>query len=171
MEYDRAYIGDHVRRYVKPYRAELEAPLLNAFDALATSRKLPMPTLAKLASGVSDEKASVYETCAEFLGEVAEGDARALNLIIELSQSNRASIRHNALLCLTAKHDPNVVGVVIGRALRDKSARVRRKAADWTQRLGLRTMEGDLVEALSDEKDAGAANAMKAALLSFKGRE
>ena len=170
MVYDRQYIQDYIRRFVRPKRPELENILLDAFDALQTDRLLSERTLAGIADGASDRHANVYETCTEFLGEAASKDDRALKKIQDMAASTLAHVRHNALLCLGPCVPSRFSSDLIRAALADKSARVRCKAADWAQRLSLREVEPELLVASKVETDQITIEVMRAALRSMRVR-
>jgi tRNA A37 N6-isopentenylltransferase MiaA len=68
--------------------------------------------------------------------------------------STDARVRHNALLCLTNEMPQDAVHEMLERGLRDKSNRVRRKAADWAGRLHCIGVLPAMHAALRSEKNA-----------------
>lgn len=151
MVYDRTYMQDYLERFVRPKSRTLERSLLAVFDALSSGAKVMQRDLDATAKGASDQRESVYHVSTEFLGEIAERDARAMLVIRKMSDAKHAHIRHNALLCLTPRIPIHEAVAIIRRSLVDKSSRVRIKAADWACRLNLGILVPDLEAALHVE--------------------
>ncbi|MCH8622558.1 hypothetical protein [Undibacterium sp. TS12] len=165
MFYQRFYIEQHLQRFIRPKRPDLEKPLRDAFDELLESGKpLSETSLIAVVDAASDRYASVYELGATFLGESAILDNRALQMIQEMALSKHAHVHHNALLCLTEKTQEQVCLGMIRDGLKDKSSRVRTKAADWAHRLRLRGVVQDIAKVLKTETHNEAAQTMRAAI-------
>lgn len=164
MGYERSYIEKYLQRFVRPKRPDLEASVLDAVDALNSRTPLSDATLAAMVDAVSEKSTSVYEASTQIFGEIAEYDGRALQMIQEMALSEHAHVRHNALLCLTEKTQEQVCLRMIRNGLKDKSSRVRGKAADWAHRLCLRSVELDIVNALLTESHGDTAQTMRAAI-------
>ncbi|MFZ6682091.1 hypothetical protein [Undibacterium sp. Tian12W] len=139
MLYAKAYIEQFLVRFVRPKRPDLEAPLLDAVDALNLRTPLSDAILAAMVEAVSEKQTTVYEASTQIFGKIAEYDDRALQMIRDMAISKHAHVRHNALLCLTQKTQSTACIEIIRDGLRDKSSRVRRKAADWAIRLPLQS--------------------------------
>lgn len=164
MIYEKSYVESFLAGFVRPKRSDLEAPLLDVFDALKSGTVVSPQTLIALVDAASDRHTTVYEVSTEFLGEVAERDGVALEMIQNMAVSMHAHVRHNALLCLTANTPSKVCINMISNGLKDKSSRVRRKAADWALRLCLRDVELELSQAFKRESHLATAAVMRAAL-------
>lgn len=164
MLYEKPYIEELLCRFVRPKRPDLEVPLLDTFDALKSGKPLSDATLAALVEAASDRHTTVYQVATEFLGEVAESDENALKMIQDMAVSPHAHVRHNALLSLTEKTPSQVCLGIIRGGLKDKSSRVRRKAADWAIRLPLKSAAPDIANALLTESHSETAQVMRAAL-------
>ena len=171
MLYDRSYIEKFIARFVHPVRPELDSPLLNVFDALVSGSAISSQTLPMLVDAASDRRANVYEISTEFLGELAERDVNALEMIRNMLTSKHAHVRHNAILCLSSGIDSNISAEIIREGLGDKSSFVRRKAADWAHRLLLRDVSSDLSKALEAESNAETSDVMRDALKAIQGRK
>ncbi len=171
MDYEKSYIEQFLARFVRPKRPDLEASLLETFDALKFGTPLSETALAGLVEAASDRHTTVYEVATEFLGEVAESDENALKMIQDMAVSPHAHVRHNALLSLTEKTSSQVCLGIIRGGLKDKSSRVRRKAADWAIRLPLRSVAPDIADALKTESNSETAFVMSEALKALQAEE
>ena len=76
--------------------------------------------------------------------------------ILAMSQSSKAHIRFNAILCLGKSTPSDIVEKVLKTGLLDKSSRVRIKAADWIGRLRKTEFVPELTAALAIERNAKA---------------
>lgn len=170
MMYDRDYVEQFVSRFVRSARPEIEAPLLAVFDALSAGTKISPQLLETLADAASDRRAHVYDISTRFLGEIAVNDKNALVTIQGMTASSHAHVRHNAILCLTSEMDAEVCLEIIRHGLRDKSVLVRRKAADWAQRMLLTTVAPDIRVALKTEANPTVAEVMRGALVALKAK-
>lgn len=164
MIYDRDYIEKYIVKVVHPIRPDLDVHLLGAFDALAAGSITSSETLQALTDAASDRRASVYEISTEFIGELAGNDEKALEAIRGMATSEHAHVRHNAILCLSADLDPAVSQEIICERLKDKSHRVRRKAADWALRLNFPEVAPSLSAALKLETNQETRQVMQDAL-------
>ena len=72
-------------------------------------------------------------------------------------------------MCIGKGAPHNFKVKLLRQGLRDKSARVRQKSADWTWRLSLRDLVSDLEQALTAENDVKAKGTIEYALKSLKG--
>jgi hypothetical protein len=70
-----------------------------------------------------------------------------------MAVDSRSHVRFNAILCLKKATPLDFTLRLIRQGLRDKSANVRGKAADWAGRLRIRQVVSDLEAALAVEKN------------------
>ena len=164
MNYERSYIEKFLDRFVRPKHPEYVEPLLQAFDAVKSPAALPDKSYQGLLSAASDKSAHVYQIATEFLGEFGVQNELALNEIRRMSESPLAHVRHNAILCLSDKTPRSESVEIICKKLRDRSSRVRTKAADWAVRLSLRQVAPNIEQAIRTEKNSAALATMSHAL-------
>jgi len=125
----------------------------DAYDAIVEAGAVTPDLLAPIVASVESSRRPVYENTVDLLRRLSENHGAALAAIEKLARDRRAHVRFNAILCL-GKETPGDFTLSILRAgLRDKSARVRQKAADWAGRLRSRDMVPDLAEASKVEAD------------------
>lgn len=149
-----SFIGE----YIRPVRADLEAPLVAALDAMEFGAALPDPLLQSVVEAASSERLPIYELSTTVLGKLAERDRNALEAILKMSKARQSHVRHNALLCLTEEMPIELCVDIVRSALMDKSVRVRRKAADWAGRLKLKAVLPDMEKAEAIEPDEATRN-------------
>jgi hypothetical protein len=91
----------------------------------------------------------------------ARWPAATSGAILDLLASKKAHARF-AGLCSTTRHtEPELLRTILRRGLKDKSARVRRKAADRLERLERRDLLPDLEQAMRLEKNAKTRRALQ----------
>ncbi|RFP07945.1 MULTISPECIES: HEAT repeat domain-containing protein [unclassified Duganella] len=156
------YLSDGIKTLIEPVQPEIVLSLLKAIEMIAVQHQPDKTVVNDVVLGVSSHRVPVYETASYILGDLAAYSSVALQAIIELSHSTDSRVRHNAVLCLTGEMPQEVVHEMLGRALRDKSSRVRRKAADWAGRLGCRAVLPAMQEALKIEKNVETREVMHA---------
>jgi hypothetical protein len=104
----------------------------------------------------SSSRRPLYENAIGLLVKLTEQFAEARQAVVSMAQDSRSHVRFNAILCL-GKSTPRALTLqLIRQCLRDKSARVRQKAADWAGRLRVREIVPDLEQAKSKESYAKA---------------
>ena len=142
----------------------LVEPLLDALSSV--SRRVPLTPegLAALNVALTSSRTALYET-ASYIAEDASGfDSHVVDLITDLSRHQKAFARRNAILCL-GEDTPEVITVeVIAAGLKDKSALVRIKAADWVLRMRLVQALPMVTAAVCIEKHAEARSVMECTL-------
>jgi HEAT repeat protein len=148
------YLSDGIKTLIEPVQPEIVLNLLKAVELIAIQRQPDTTVVNDVVLGVSSHRVPVYETASYVLGDLAVYSSEALQALIELSHSTDSGVRHNALLCLTNEMSQEVVHEMLIRGLRDRSSRVRRKAADWAGRLGCHAVLPAMQEALKVEKKA-----------------
>lgn len=147
-------LPDAVSRLVSPVMPEVVPSLLQALELIATQSPPSTLVVADLVKAISSSRVAVYETTSYILGELAIYSPLALDAVLALSRATDSRVRHNALLCVNEEWPARTVHDVLEQALRDKSSRVRRKAADWTGRLRCKTLLPYLQHAVDIERNA-----------------
>src|SRR5205823_314602 len=112
--------------------------------------------LAPIVNAASSSRVPLYENATSLLSELTEHFPAACDAVANMAQATRSRVRFNAILCLGRSTPPSLTLQILRQCLRDKSARVRLKAADWAGRLRLRKIVPDLEEAAARERNANA---------------
>lgn len=128
-------------------------PIAAATKILESGGELDDGILRCVVEAASDESASVYEIGTSVLGYLAARFQPATDAVELMSRAKLAHVRHNAVLCLSNYIPEDMAIAILRVALTDRSARVRRKAADWSGRLRMHAIVPDLEAAASVERD------------------
>jgi hypothetical protein len=148
-----------IENSLRPRFPELEAPLMaaiDAFDAVQQTGKLPPESLRPIVDAVSSPRTLLYENACGFMRTLSAEWPEVNAAILAMSQSSKAHIRFNAILCLGKSTPSDIVEKVLKSGLLDKSSRVRIKAADWIGRLRKAEFVPELTAALSIEQNVEA---------------
>jgi hypothetical protein len=146
-----------IEGYLEKRHPELVEPLLSAieaFDAVANGGPANFQTLAPLMDAARSARVPLYENATALLSRLALRSEYVQKAVVEMAVDPRAHVRFNAILCLGESHRPPefALKLVEGR-LRDDSARVREKAADWALRCRMATLLPALRVALRSESN------------------
>jgi hypothetical protein len=148
---------DLLEASIRSLPAELDFyvdPLLAALSTNRRRRSLSEASIGALRSALSVNRRDLYETASYLLSDASSFDPAAVSLIAELSQGPKVSQRYNAILCLSPQTPFDLVVLVIEAALKDRSAKVRTKAADRMLELKLTKALPALRSALIPEAHA-----------------
>ena len=159
MKKTRAYYEPWLRDYLRKRQPDLEPQLLAAIDAYDTiqeENRLDATSLAPIVEAASSSRRPLYENATEFLGKLTGEYTLAQESVERMAVDSRSHVRFNAILCLTKATPLDFTLRLIRQGLRDKSANVRGKAADWAGRLRIRAVVPDLAAALAVEKNTKA---------------
>lgn len=159
MKKTRARYEPWLRDYLRKRYPELEPPLLaaiDAFDTILDENRIDATLMAPVIEAASSSRRPLYENATPLLGELAASHAIALDSVGRMASDPRSHVRFNAILCLTKATPLEFRLDLLRQGLRDKSAKVRGKAADWAGRLRLRDLVPDLEAAFASEKNAKA---------------
>lgn len=143
-----------LRDYLRKRAPELEPLLVAAFDAydvIVDERRIDPSLLGPIVEGASSWRRPVLETAVGLLGKLARDYALARDAVDKMAVDPRSYVRFNAILCLEKTTPIDFTLKLLRQGLRDKSAGVRSKAADWAGRLRLRELVPDLEDALAVE--------------------
>ena len=164
MKSIRDWYEPWLRGYLRKRCPELEPALLaaiDAFDSIQQGKSVTPEVLEPIVEAASSSRRPVYENATTLLGKLTEHHAEARAAVGTMANNSRSHVRFNAILCL-GKSTPLSFSVpLLKQGLRDKSANVREKAADWAVTLRLRELVPDLEEAAAQEKNAGAAETIE----------
>src|SRR5262249_14929798 len=141
MKKTRAYYEPWLRDYLRKRQPDLEPQLLAAIDAYDTiqeEKRLDAGLLAPIVAAASSSRRPLYENATELLGKLTGEYAIARDSVEGMAVDSRSHVRFNAILCLKKTTPIDFTLRIIRRGLRDKSANVRGKAADWAGRLRIR---------------------------------
>lgn len=144
--------------YLRARYPELEPSLqsaINAFDAIKQYKRINDDLLAPILAAASSSRVPLYENAATFMQTLTGQFALACDAVLGMAEDSKSHIRFNAILCLGKLTPRSLTRHVLRQGLRDKSSRVRTKAADWTGRLRTRELVPDLEEAMVRETHEG----------------
>lgn len=164
MQKQRDKFEPWVEKALRPRYPELETPLMaavDAFDVVQQTGKLIPELLRPIVDAVCSSRRPLYENACEFMRTLSSRWPEANVAILDMSQSNKAHVRFNAILCLGGSSPPDTAKTILRRGLLDKSSRVRRKAADWIGRLRKTELISELTAALATESDSKARATME----------
>ena len=159
-----AILHEELERFVGPVAPNLVSPLLECLDLALNRTTAPDAVLQATVSAASSSRLAVCQCAALILGELAVYDRRAMEAVVEMARAKDATIRINAIICLTLEQPRNVVLPVLTRALKDRSARVRIKAGDMILRLKLVEASSLLADAAESEANGKARLELEGAL-------
>lgn len=164
MKKIRAYYEPWLRDYLRKRQPDLEPELLAAIDAYDTiqeEKRLDAGLLAPIVAAASSSRRPLYENATNLLGNLAGEYALARESVAGMAADSRSHVRFNAILCLMKTTPLDFTLRLIRQGLRDKSANVRGKAADWAGRLRVRQVVPDLETAFAVEKNNKAKQTME----------
>lgn len=171
----RAEFASWIDGYLRKRHPELEAPLLNAldaFDAIAGSASSNEDTLVPLLEAAKSTRVPLYENATTLLGKLADRNEFVRAAVTEMAADPRAHVRFNAILCIAENDHPSEFGLRLVEArLRDKSARVREKAADWALRCRMVKLLPTLRRALQGETNERARECIAYAVQELEGKK
>jgi hypothetical protein len=143
-----------LRDFLRKRYPELESPLraaIEAFDSIEQRQQIDGELLRPIVEAASSSRRPLSENATSLLGKLTERYGEARDAVAKMSKNTRSHVRFNAILCL-CKSTPLLFSLdLIRRGLRDTSARVRAKAADWAGRLRAQEVVLDLEQALAQE--------------------
>lgn len=159
MKSTRADYERYAADYFRERCPELESPLLDAIDAydkIRGKKRLNPKLLAQIVKAAKSSRRPLYENATDYLGNLTRNHPAARSAVEQMAIDPRSQVRFNAILCLTKSTPRSFTLRILRQGLRDKSARVRRKTADWAGRLRIHELVPVLEEALAIEKNAKA---------------
>jgi hypothetical protein len=148
-----------LRDYLRPRYPELEPALLRAIDAFDTirrSRRITPQLLAAIVEAASSSRRPLFVHATTFLGKLTRRFKEVRDAVESMAKDKRNHVRFNAILCLDDSTPRPFTVQLLRQGLRDRSANVRMKAADWSGRLRVREIVPDLEMALARETHAEA---------------
>jgi hypothetical protein len=110
--------------------------------------------LVPIVEAASSSRRPLYENATQLLSKLTGKFSEAREAVESMAMDPRSYVRFNAILCLGKLTPATFTAQLLRQGLRDKSANVRRKAADWTGRLRTRELVPDLETAAAQEKNA-----------------
>jgi hypothetical protein len=144
----------HVTPTLKGREPELCEFLVNVFGIVENGGDVSAEQLAALKEIASDKREWVSNFGRVVLGSLAERNSNARHAIIEMAHSPVVHVRVNAILCLNEKCPDELVLDIISLLIRDKSSKVREKAADWVRHFKIDALAPILEQALAMESSA-----------------
>ena len=155
-------LKDIVRNSVKDYDAGFIRFLLDLFDLAEKRENIAAEQLGRLKLIASDKRETISFCGRVLLGSFAERQPEAQALILEMANASVAHVRFNAILCLNERCPESLVMQVIPSSLKDKSKKVRCKAADWARNFKIDALLPMMEQALSLESDLEVQHVLRA---------
>lgn len=137
----------------KDYDAGYTKFLLDLIDLAEKQENINAEQLVRLKLIASDKTQFISYGGWTLLGSFAEFQPEAQALILEMANASVAHVRFNAILSLNERCPESLVMQVISSSLKDKSKKVRCKAADWTRNFKIDALLPMMEQALSVESD------------------
>jgi hypothetical protein len=154
------WLRDYLQRKCPELRPAMQATL----DAIDREERVTPQLIAPLVEAVTTTRRCLLECAACFLSELTGRYEAACDAVARMARDAHSEVRLGAILCL-GKRTPRRLAVdILRQGLRDPSARVRGKAADWAGRLRLRELVADLEAAAHAEDDSKTAEVIRFAL-------
>jgi hypothetical protein len=159
MKKTRAEFEPWLRDYLRKRQPDLEPQMLaaiDAFDIIQEENRVDSALLAPIVEAASSSRRPLCENATSFLGKLTGEYVLARESVDRMALDSRSYVRFNAILCLGKATPLDFAIRLIRQGLRDKSAHVRKKAADWAGSLRLREAVPDLESALTVETNTKA---------------
>lgn len=140
--------------YLRRRYPELEEPLLraiDAFDAIQETGQITPDRLAPIIDAVQSSRGPLYVNASGLLASLTGQYPDACAALLALSQHPKSHVRFNAVISIGESTPRPLALQILRERLKDKSSRVRTKAADWIQRRRIRECIPDLEAALALE--------------------
>lgn len=99
--------------------------------------------------GISSPRALAWMNAAELVENALSDREQIGRAVIEMMASRKAHVRFNALCCVTRATPVEIADAALQQGLRDKSARVKWKAAQQASALGRRNLTSDMEATLA----------------------
>jgi hypothetical protein len=143
-----------LRHYLQWKCPELRPALQAALEAIDGDEEVTPHLLAPLVEAVCSARQCLMECAACFLSELTGRYEAARDAVARMAGDARSEVRLGAILCLGRRTPRPLALAIVREGLRDGSARVRGKAADWAGRLRLHELLPELEVAAAGEDDA-----------------
>jgi hypothetical protein len=124
---------------------------LDAFDAIQAEGKVTQRLLEPIVQAASDSRKMLFEIPVDFLDQLTGSYGEAREAVATMAVDKRSHTRFNAIMCIGKAAPKSFKLELLRQGLRDKSSKVRLKAADWAGRQRLRELVPDLEDALAAE--------------------
>jgi hypothetical protein len=129
---------------------------MDAFDAIRNRKRVTDALLRVIVEAASDPHRPCYEIATDFLDKLTRNYGPAREAVEKMATDPRQHVRFNAILCIAESAPRPFQLRLLRQGLRDKSSRVRWKAADWAGRLRLADLVPELEDAFAAEKNSRA---------------
>lgn len=157
MTTERERFEPWLQSYLRPRYPELEEPILraiDAFDAIQETGQITPERLSPITDAITSRRQTLSVEASRILSLLTSKFPEVCDVIVSLSQHAQSHVRFNSLLCLSEAMPPQSTLQILRQGLRDKSAKVRWKAASLILGFRLRECLSDLEAAAAKEKVA-----------------
>jgi len=145
-----------LKRLRRQRAPKIDADLLamaDAYDAAVQSGNLSASQLQRVVEGASSPRAMLWYNATDLLMKLSGRWPAAADAIATMFRSRKATVRFAALCSLGRGTPIDITDALLGAGLRDKSSRVRWKAAARANDLDRRKLIPDITAALVAESD------------------
>jgi hypothetical protein len=138
-----------------PDDAPLIRAALEAYDAIQSGEPITQDLLHPIVVAASDSRKLIFDIAVSFLDEFTGKYEEARVAVAKMAQVSQSYTRFNAIMCIGKSSPLEFKLRLIRQGLRNKSSKVRRKAADWGAfRMQLMELLPDLEETARGETSA-----------------
>jgi hypothetical protein len=127
-----------------------------AFNAIEKRKRITAKLLAPIVEAASNPRASLFKNAIELLAKLADQYLEAQEAVLAMVRDPHWNVRFNAICCLEKPTPLAMTLQMLRKGLRDRSAKVRWKAADRALYLGVRELVPELERADAFEKHEAA---------------
>ena len=136
-----------------PQDAPVMRAAIDAFDAIQAGDRVTQRLLEPIVKAASDSRKTLFDIPVGFLDQLTGAHDEARQAVSEMAENKRSFTRFNAITCIGKSAPKSFKLDLLRQGLRDKSSRVRAKAADWAGRHRLKELVPELEQALAAEKN------------------
>jgi hypothetical protein len=155
MTVNRERYEKWIKDILEPRYPELVKPLraaLGAYYRIKRSGHVGKRELDPILRCAYSSRTWLFGTAAEILSDLTSRHQEARDAVRKMTADGQSRVRYTAVICLGRRTPRAFTAELLRKALRDKSSRVRGKAADWILLRDLNGFVPDLQEALITER-------------------
>lgn len=155
---NRAWVRENMK---EPSKRRLLLAAIDAYDHCHRARNASASEIAPIVKAAKSRFTRVWEIAADFLMRLTPKHPAAREAALEMLKSDKVNERFQLVASLRRPAPKALLAEMVRAALRDKSFRVREKAAEAADRLQLRRLLPDLEAILAEEEHPTARRAIE----------
>jgi hypothetical protein len=145
---------------IKSTEPVLASRILEAISALSSHLPVTDLALQDVTQAATHRSTQINLTATYVLSAIAEHDARGMQAVMSLFNSSKSEVRLSALVCLSRDTPRAETSELLQLGLKDRSSRIRLKAAEFIAWLQFRDLLTNVQEALMSETNNSAREVM-----------